>query len=184
MMRDLSVLTRESAVVLVVDIQDRLAPAIHEVDGLMAAAGKLLQAAQVLGVPIVATEQYPAGLGRTCEAIQRVWGQVRAIEKTRFSACVDELNEALARLDRPHVLVVGMETHVCVQQSVLDLLRRGYRPYVCADAVSSRRALDRDIALGRMRSAGAVITTVESVIFELLGQAGTPEFKEVLKVVK
>jgi nicotinamidase-related amidase len=177
-------LGRDSSVLLVVDIQERLAPAIHGVDALIPAVGRLIQAARLLGVPIVATEQYPSGLGPTCAPIRQAWCDVRPFEKVRFSACVEPVLEALAALDRPHILVVGIEAHVCVQQSVLDLLRRGYTPYVCADAVSARRELDREIALQRMRDAGAIVTTVESIIFELLGQADSEEFKRVLKIVK
>ena len=90
----------------------------------------------------------------------------------------------LAELARPHVIVTGIEAHVCVQQTVLDLLRTGHLPYLCVDAVGSRRPLDRDTAIQRMRQAGAVITTTESVIFELLGEAGTEQFKRILKIVK
>jgi nicotinamidase-related amidase len=97
---------------------------------------------------------------------------------------VDSVMRALAQLSRRQVIVVGIEAHVCVQQTVLDLLRAGYLPYVCADAVSSRQPLDRQTAMARMRQAGAIITTTESVIFELLGQAGTQQFKQILRIVK
>lgn len=180
----LPLITRTTTVLFVIDLQDKLLPAIHEGEAVVAAANRLIRAARLLGVPLLATEQYPAGLGPTCTAVRETWGDVKAVEKLRFSGCVDEVMAALADYDRPCVLITGVEAHVCVQQSVLDLLRRGYAPIVCADAVSSRRAFDRDIALERMRDAGAVITTSESAIFELLGQAGTDEFKQVLKIVK
>jgi len=174
----------ESTVLLVVDVQERLMPAIHEQAGCLAAITRTIEGAKVLGVPILATEQYPVGLGSTSAPVRQCWGSVQPIEKTRFSACVEKVVQRLGELDRPLVLVVGVEAHVCVQQTVLDLLRLGYTPYLCADAVGSRRPLDRDIALDRMRQAGAIVTTSESVLFELLGEAGTEAFKQILRLVK
>jgi len=172
------------AVVLVVDIQEKLLPAIDGAEMCAAAAGRMIEAGRVLELPVLVTEQYPAGLGPTCAAIRAAIGDVTPVVKTRFSACVDELVQQMVRLSRRQVIVVGIEAHVCVQQTVLDLLRTGYLPYVCADAVSSRRAVDRETALHRMRQAGAIVTTTESAIFELLGQAGTEQFKRILKFVK
>ncbi len=181
---NLPILRPETTVLFVVDVQERLMPAIHDQAGCLAAITRMIEGAKVLGVPILATEQYPAGLGPTCAPVRACWGPVQPIEKTRFSGCVDGLVQRLAELDRPLVLVVGVETHVCVQQTVLDLLRLGYTPYVCADAVGSRRPLDRDTALERMRQAGTVVTTTESVLFELLGEAGTETFRSILRIVK
>jgi len=172
------------AVLLVVDIQEKLLPAIDHAEACVAAAKRMIEAARVLVVPTVVTEQYPAGLGPTCAAIKEALGDAPVAEKVRFSACVDSVMRALAQLSRRQVIVVGIEAHVCVQQTVLDLLRAGYLPYVCADAVSSRQPLDRQTAMARMRQAGAIITTTESVIFELLGQAGTQQFKQILRIVK
>ncbi|MFI5379181.1 MAG: hydrolase [Tepidisphaerales bacterium] len=177
-------LTVQGTVLLVIDVQERLLPAIHESEQCAANVRKMIDAAKVLGVPLIVTEQYPAGLGPTCASIREALGDEKAIEKMRFSACVEATTARLGELDRRQVLVVGIEAHVCVQQTVLDLLRLDYNPYVCADAVSSRRAIDRDTALARMRQAGAIITTSESAIFELLGEAGTNQFKQVLKIVK
>ncbi len=174
----------ESTVLLVVDFQDRLLPAIHEADMCVAAACRCIEATRIMGVPTLLTEQYPAGLGRTCGAVRESLAGEPAFEKTRFSGCVSAVVDRLRELDRPNVIVVGIEAHVCVQQTVLDLLRLGYRAFVCADGVSSRRPLDRDVALQRMRDAGAVITTTESAIFELLGEACTETFRKVLKIVK
>ncbi len=177
-------LRRDGTVLLVVDIQERLLPAIFEGDRCTDAAVGMVRAAQVLALPILVTEQYPAGLGPTVERLRAVLGAVPVFEKTRFSSCIDTVLAQLRELDRPSLLVVGIEAHVCVQQTVLDLLRLGWRVYVCADAVSSRRPLDRDTAIARMREAGAIITTTESAIFELLGEAGTETFKKILKIVK
>jgi len=174
----------DNTVLLVIDYQDRLLPAIREADSCIAAATKMIKVAKVLDVPIILTEQYPAGLGRTCARLAELLTDVPLIEKMTFSACVEELTAQLRKLARPHVLVTGIEAHVCVQQTVLGLLQLGYSPYVCADGVSSRHILDRDTAIERMRQAGAVVTTTESAIFELVGEAGTETFKKILPIVK
>jgi nicotinamidase-related amidase len=182
--RTLARLEPGSTTLLVVDIQEKLLPSIADGAEVAKTAGRLIDAAGVLGVPCLATEQYPAGLGRTVAEIGRRLAEASVFEKTRFSACGQEVLKRLAELERPNVVIAGIETHVCVQQTVLDLLQLGRLPFVCADAVGSRRTMDRDIALLRMRQAGAVVTTAESVIFELLGKAGTDEFKRILPIVK
>ncbi len=173
-----------SAALLVVDIQEKLLPSIQEAQACEAAARRMIDAAQVLNVPVILTEQYPAGLGPTCGPVRSACGDAPRFEKLLFSACIAPVMQAIENLGRRQVIVVGIEAHVCVQQTVLDLLRLAYVVHVCADAVSSRRTLDRDIALDRMRQAGAMVTTTESAIFELLGQAGTEQFKRILKIVK
>ncbi len=175
-------LDRNRAVLLIVDIQEKLLPAIFDGAGCVAAASKLIAAAGVLGVRVIATEQYPAGLGPTCAPIKELLKDAAIHEKTLFSGCTPDVVAAIGSANQ--VIVAGMETHVCVQQTVLDLLRAGKDVWVCVDAVSSRRAFDRDTAIDRMRHEGACVTTGESAIFELLGQAGTPEFKQILKIVK
>ena len=176
----------EASALVVVDLQDRLLAAMINADAIVAAAERMIRAANVLQVPIIVTEQYPNGLGKTCNAIQSAIDNkdVKAVEKLRFTGCVDDVVNQLASLQRRSVIVVGVEAHVCLQQTVLDLLRLGYQPYVCVDAITSRRALDREVAIERMRDAGAVITTTESVIYELLDRAGTDQFKQILKIVK
>jgi nicotinamidase-related amidase len=181
---DLERLTVDSTVALVVDVQEKLMPAIVGGEQVIAAAGRFVEAMGVLGVPVMVTEQYPAGLGRTCAPVSSCLGDAPVFEKVRFSGCVEPVVGRLKALGRRQVVVAGAETHVCVQQTVLDLLRLGYGVYVLADAVGSRRELDREVAFGRMRQAGAVVTTSESVIFELLGQAGGDIFKRVLQIVK
>ena len=174
----------DTTVLMIIDLQDRLLPAIHEAQACVAASGRMIEAAKILGVPMVCTEQYPLGIGRTCQTIRDSLGDLPAFEKTRFSACVEAVLNRLRELDRPNIIVVGIEAHVCVQQTVLDLLRQGFLPVVCVDGIGSRRPLDRDVAIDRMRQAGAVITTTESAIFELTGDAGSKEFRTILKVVK
>ena len=189
---------RDQSVLLVVDVQERLLPAIDGQEGVLAAAGRMVRAAEILGIPIICTEQYPRGLGPTVEPLRSLVGAKRTREKVAFSCCGAEgLLDELGGLGRPsldgarggepvepQVIVAGIEAHVCVQQTVLDLLAAGYRTYVAADAVSSRYPVDRDVALARMRQAGAVVTTTESVMFEWLEVAGTPEFKQVSRIVK
>ncbi|MBN2583506.1 MAG: hydrolase [Planctomycetes bacterium] len=176
---------RSESVLLVVDIQERLLPAIDGHEQVLAVADRVLRAARALNVPVLCTEQYPRGLGATVEPVRSNVGPEPIIEKLAFSCCGAEgLPERLAALGRRQVILVGIEAHVCVMQTVLDLLAAGYRPYVVADAVSSRFAADRDVAFERMRQAGAVVTTAESVMFEWLEVAGTPEFKTVSRFVR
>lgn len=178
-------ITPDDSALLVIDMQERLLPAMHGGEGVIGAAGRLIAAMKVLKVPALVTEQYPAGLGATCAAIREAIGpEQKAIEKLRFTGCVEETMHRLEGLKRRSIIVAGIEAHVCLQQTVLDLLRSGYRAVVCVDAITSRRALDREVAIERMRDAGAIITTSESVIFELLDRAGTDEFKQILKIVK
>lgn len=177
-------LSPQNTVLLVIDLQEKLLPAMHDAETCIQSARKMIESANVLAVPVLVTEQYPAGLGSTCAAIREALGQSPITAKMEFSGCVEPIVTRLAQLGRPHVIVIGIEAHVCVQQTTLDLVRLGYVPYICADAVTSRRPLDRDTALVRMRQAGAVVTTTESVIFELLGQAGTDAFKKILRIVK
>jgi nicotinamidase-related amidase len=177
-------LDRDNTCVLIVDLQEKLLPAMHDGAACLAAARRLLEGARLLGLPILATEQYPAGLGPTCPEVRGAWEDVAPVEKTRFSACVEPLIEQLRATGRSQVVVAGVEAHVCVQLTVLDLLRLGFRPVVCADAITSRRVPDCQTAIERMRQAGAIVTTVESVLFEMLGEAGGDAFKSLLKIVK
>lgn len=177
-------LSCESAMVLIVDVQEKLLPAVVQAEACVAAVERLLRAAAVLGVPMLATEQYPAGLGPTRPSVRQLLGEAPVLEKLTFSACTEELIERLQAMNRRQIIVAGIEAHVCMQQSVLDLLRLGYVPFVCADATTSRRELDCRVGLERMRQAGAIVTTTESVILELLGAAGTPAFKQILSIVK
>lgn len=173
-----------NVVLLVVDMQDRLLPAMQDSAAITAATVRMIQACQVLEIPVIATEQYPRGLGRTCPSVSQALGQLALIEKVRFSACVPEVAEQIKQHGRPAVIVVGIEAHVCIQQTVLDLLREQRTVYVCADATGSRRQFDAQIALHRMRQAGAIVTTTESLLFEMLGSAQGSAFKRILEIVK
>lgn len=177
-------LERDTAVVVIVDIQEKLARVIHERDALVAAADKLIQGAAALGVPVVYTEQNPNGLGPTVpELAAHLDGE--PITKLAFSCCGEPaFTEALAAGGRRQVLLAGIETHVCVYQTVADLLAAGHEVHVVADAVGSRTAANRAIGLARMKDAGAQVTSVEMALFELLKVAEGPAFKAILKIVK
>ncbi len=151
----------------------------------MAASAKMIRAGRVLGLPIVVTEQYPKGIGPTDAGIRALLADVPVIEKMTFSSCgVGAARMRLSELGRLHVLVIGIEAHVCVQQTVLDLIEFAYVPFVLADAIGSRSPDDRAVALERMRQAGAIVTSTEAIIFELCREAGTPLFKELLPLIK
>ena len=178
-------LSAETTVLLLIDVQGKLAHLMDQRDTLFENLQKLIQGARILELPILLTEQYPDGLGPTLLEIARLMPDVKPISKISFSCCREEkFMASLQTLDRRQVLVCGIETHVCVQQTVSDLLDRGYEVHLAADAVSSRTAENRRIGIDKMKGAGAVITSVETALFELLEQAGGDRFKKMLTVVK
>jgi nicotinamidase-related amidase len=169
---------------LVIDVQEKLLPKIHEPERLVRNIAFLLDACKILNVPAWVTEQYPKGLGPTIPELARRLPAERP-EKTAFSSCaVDSVIDGFRRGGRPNILVAGMETHVCVMQTVLDLLALGFRVFVAVDAVSCRYPIDHETALRRMEQAGAVPVTAEMAVFELTGVAGTPVFKEISRLVQ
>jgi nicotinamidase-related amidase len=178
-------LTRPKAGLVVVDIQERLLPAIHEKERLLQNAVRLIKGAAILGLPIAATEQYRKGLGATVPEVAAAIPGFAPIEKLAFSACgAAGFAAALQEQEVSQPILCGIEAHVCVSQTCLDLLERGFRVAVAADAISSRTPENCRYGIERMRAAGAVILSTEMVLFELLGQAGTEEFKQVLALVK
>jgi nicotinamidase-related amidase len=173
----MSLLERERTALVVVDVQEGFRP-YASFAGVAQACAKLVRAARILDVPRVVSEQYPKGLGHTAPEVG-LEGE-RPLEKSVFSAArADGFDLA----GRDQALVCGIETHVCVSQTVLDLLERGVRVQVPADAVGSRHGIDYERGLERLERAGAVVTTVEAALFELLERAGTPEFKAVQKLI-
>lgn len=180
-------LDADRACVLVIDVQEKLLPLIGRGDAIVAAGVKLLEAGRVFELPVVATEQYPKGIGRTVEAIggELSRGGGTVIEKSTFSAWAEPaVREAMLTLDRPQAILIGIEAHVCVQQTALDLVSRDYEVFVCADGVGSRFAEDYSISLERMRCEGVHVTTVESVLFELCQSCDTPRFKAMIEIIK
>lgn len=176
---------RETTGLLVVDLQERLLPAIHNRETVVANTVCLLETARLLRLPVFLTEQYPKGLGPTVEAVLSRAGGVRPFEKVEFSAWgAAGLPEALRQGNLRDLLLCGIEAHVCVSQTALDLLHEGWRVFVLSDAVSSRTAANREAGLRRIEQAGGVVASTEMAIFELLGRAGTAEFKQALQWVK
>lgn len=173
----MALLRRDGAALVVVDVQEGFRP-YESFAAVAESCAKLLAGARILGLPALVSEQYPRGLGQSAPELG-IEGE-RKIEKTVFSA---------ARADgfdlggRSQAIVCGIETHVCVSQTVHDLLEQGVEVHVPADAVGSRHSLDYERGLERLQRAGAVVSTVESALFELLERAGTPEFKEVQKLI-
>ena len=176
---------RETAVLTLIDVQERLLPVIARRADLLSRLTLLVRAAHLLAMPMLVTEQYPKGLGATVPQLRDQLDPSEFIEKVRFSCCgVAEFDKRLEASGRDVVVVAGIESHVCVQQTVLDLLERGRMVVVLADCVSSRHRYDSEVALGRMRSEGAVVTTLESMLFEVVKEAGSDTFKGVSKLVK
>ena len=178
-------LTRPQAGLVVVDIQERLLPAIFEKERVLQNALRLIQGAAILQVPVFATEQYRKGLGPTMPELAAAIPNFAPLEKLAFSACgAAGFIPALKHKMVSEAILCGIEAHVCVSQTCLDLLDKGFRVFVAADAVSARTPENYRIGLDRMRAAGAVIVSTEMVLFELLEQAGTAEFKQILALVK
>jgi len=177
----------DRAMLLVVDFQTKLVPHIEEAEEMLAAAARLIRGAHLFGLPILATVQYSKGLGPLHRAVAEPLeaAGVTPLEKAAFSACADDVIRArLTEVDRPQVILCGIEAPVCVLQTALDLLAMGCAVFLCADAVGSRRDLDLDLGLSRAQHAGVVVTTTESVLFELCHESGTEKFKKLLEIVK
>ncbi|MEM5788497.1 MAG: isochorismatase family protein [Syntrophobacteraceae bacterium] len=179
------VAVREDCLLLIIDIQQAMLGVIESWKDVARKVNQLTQAAEVLGIPILLTEQYSKGLGET---IPEVISQIRSpmvFHKEHFSACLETDFLALLRShNRNQIVVVGMETHVCVLQSSLDLIKEGFQLQLLADGVASRANQDRDIAIDLLRKAGAVITSTEIVIFQWAKRANTEEFRKILPIVK
>jgi nicotinamidase-related amidase len=175
---------RHQAGLVLVDVQEVLSPAMWESDRVVRQTVLLARGLQILGLPIVVTEQYRKGLGSTIPEVAEAIQDFSPIEKLTFSGLTPEVQSALDVRSVGDVLLCGIETHVCVTQTALDLLDAGKRVYVVGDACSSRTSENWRAGRDRMASAGAVLVSVEMVLFELVGRAGTPEFKELLKIVK
>ena len=176
---------KENTIGVVIDIQSRLYPFIQDHEKLTRNNRILIKGLKILGIPLVVTQQYTKGLGETIPEIAEVLGDYKHIEKLAFSCCqVPEFNETMALSAKLYAVVTGIEAHVCVMQTVNDLLRLGYTPVVVEDCIGSRNPNDKKVAIERMRQSGALITTYESILFELLKYSGTPEFKEISQLVK
>jgi nicotinamidase-related amidase len=177
-----SKLDRQRATLIVVDVQEAFRPALPGFEGVAKSVGKLVQGAEAMGLPIIVTEQYPQGLGETVpEVAEHLPEDLRPIDKVCFSAAEAE---GFDLGGRDQALVCGIETHVCINQTVLDLLDRGIEVHVVSDAVGSRADHNRELGLHRAEQAGAVLTSIETALFELLRGSDAAEFKKVQALVK
>jgi isochorismate hydrolase len=186
-MNSLSRIEREEAVLIIIDVQDVLMKKMNQEVGknVIQNIRTLLTFAKEMAIPILMTEQYPKGLGKTVPEIKMELGSILPIEKVSFSCCgVETFNIKLNRLGRKQVILSGIETHVCVLQTAADLIQKGYEVHVVADAICSRRKLDWEIGLRWMEKRGAMISTTEIIAFQLLKEAGTEEFRGLSKLLK
>ena len=181
-------LRRGSTLLLIVDVQQKLLPAIHDAEQVEKNCVLLARAARQLGIPMVITEQNPSRLGSTAASLREVAGEFKAIEKMSFSACAavpgGSTLDAIQASGRDTILLCGVEAHVCVLQTALDLVDAEYSVFVARDAISSRTPENAQIGWERMMRAGVLPTSTESAIFEWLETAGTPDFKALLPFLK
>jgi nicotinamidase-related amidase len=178
-------LDRSKTVLFLIDVQGKLARSAYECDKVFANIATLLQGMRVLDVPVLWFEQIPEKLGPTVDEVKKhVEGYAEPIPKSRFSCIIDGITERIGSPDDTAVVICGIETHVCVYQTTRDLCALGYHVEAAADCISSRTAQNREIGLARIQSEGAKLTSVEMVLFDLLGDAKDPCFKDILRLVK
>ncbi len=185
-MKHPAVLDRRRAALAVIDMQEAFRPMIADFAALAQRIAVTVQACQILDVPIIVTEQYPKGLGRTAaEIVAYLPAGIVQLEKLTFSACgVQEFDLQLREHHAEQVIVCGIEAHICVSQTAHDLLQLGYQVHLLSDAVAARLPHNREVAIQKLTRNGAIISSVELALFELCGSAGTPEFKQVQELVK
>lgn len=178
-------ISRKDSLLLVVDIQEKLAPAIFEADEITRNSVRLLEGARQLGVPAFVSEHYVKGLGHSLPAIRTAAVDARIFEKIHFSCAAEPgVLDLLRASGRKQVLLTGSETHVCVLQTALGLLAAGFTVFLVADAASSRTPANRQAAIERMRATGVNVATTEMVLFEWLERGGTDEFRAALPLIK
>ena len=166
---------------VLIDLQSRLMPSIHQGEEVLKQCIKISKIAKLLDIPIIGTEQSPQSLGHNVDAVTQLCEAT--VAKDHFDACQDGLINALSK-NREHLILAGCETHVCVMQTALELLRQNFKVSILVDAIGSRRSLDRDLALHRLGSSGATLLTVEMMAFEWLGTASNQSFKDALEIIK
>lgn len=176
---------KENTIGLVIDVQEKLFPHMHNYEELVGNLIKLISGLKVLEVPIILTEQYTKGLGPTINSIQEAIGEYTAIEKMAFSCCDEpQFLKVLKEQSKKNVIVCGIESHVCILQTCIDLQQSGYQSVIIEDCISSRKASDKVISLERMKKEGAIISSLESILFELSRVSGTESFKSISRLVK
>lgn len=178
---------RDDSLFVAIDYQEKLMPVMDEVERLRDKVSRLTRGIGVLNIPAIATEQYPKGLGCTenFEEFEKNLGGVTIVEKDSFSAFgAPDFEEIVKATSKQTILLCGIETHICVQQTALDFLERGYRVLLITDCCSSRSAEDKSIALSRMQQAGVELVTVEALLFEMIEGNKDPEFKDISRIIK
>lgn len=180
------IIKRNDVVAVFIDIQEKLFPFIYENEKINNTLIKLIEGLKILHIPILVTEQYPKGIGKTLTSlINSLNEDYKPIEKMTFSCCKsDEFMNALKILNRKHIIITGIEAHVCVLQTVIELIENGYIPVIIEDAISSRTLANKLTAIERMKQEGAIISSYESILFELCETSGTEEFKALSKIIK
>lgn len=178
-------ISRSEAVLIVVDIQGNLFQAMWDKENLLANAAKVIKGAKIFNLPIIVTEQIPEKLGQTIPALAPELNGIESIGKESFSCWGNNhFRKKLESLNRRKIIILGIESHVCVYQTAIDLIDNGYGVHVVADAVSSRTKENSDIGIAAMKRAGAQLTCAEMVLFEILRSAGDAQFKDIYKIVK
>lgn len=176
---------REETIALIIDVQEKLMPVMAESDALEERMNILIRGLRMLEVPMVVTQQYTKGLGPTIPSIRESVGSETYLEKLTFSCYdEDEIRRQIKESGCKNVLVFGIESHICVLQTCIDLKDAGYMPILVTDCISSRKSADKEGAILRAIGEGILMTTTEAILFELTGRAGTPVFKEISKLIK
>ncbi len=178
-------LCQDNSLLIIVDVQEKLFPHISNHERLERHLVALIQGIQALQIPILCNQQYTKGLGETIPSVKALLSSVPVHEKLTFSCCGNEsFMEALIALNRKNIILVGIESHICVQQTALDLLEKGFHVTLCVDALGSRKEVNHTLALRRMENEGAVLGSTESILFELLGTASHPLLKVISSLIK
>ena len=184
-MRHPRILDSQESVLLIVDVQESFRKQLKELDLLTRNITILAEAAKILKIPVILTEQYPQGLGKTIAEIAACLGEHKYFEKTAFSCCqANGFVDALEQIGRKQIIMCGIEAHVCVNQTAHELMDKGYSVHVVKDAVASRSERNKEIGWEKMISSGAVPSSVEMALFEMLAESGTEPFKAVQRLVK
>ncbi len=181
----MSFITKEDTVLVVIDLQEKLMPAMNNGDETEERAAKLIRGMKVFDIPVIVTQQYTKGIGTTTAKIAEALGDFEHVEKTTFSAArMQEFKDRLAAAGRKNVVICGVEAHICVLQTALQLMEEGYNVYLAVDCIDSRNENDKLWGISRMGDAGAVITTYESVLYEILQDSKAEGFKAISAIVK
>ena len=180
-----ALLSKDETALIIIDVQEKLFEKVEDKDRIADNICRLIRFANILGIPIILTEQYPEGLGPTIERIRDLIPNVKPIEKIEFSCMASrEFRRRLSEINVKNLVLTGIEAHICVAQTAIEAITSGYKVYVVYDAISSRHREDKAIAIERMKQHGVYMVTSEMLMYEVLRSAGTPEFKEILKLVR